>query len=200
MWLLLFGTTGSATLISDFDLNQFDFEIESITGGTLQSNNVQEGATIAGTSGGIDWNIASTSTWLNRTKQDNSFQFSGLPITTDVFHPGDDFTIQFSQTIDKLIVALSNDNKSDSINFQLTPSDFTGMTFTGTQAVLNGPSGGIVLFENINSLTISHVNTNELDGFDVAFWVVSPSSVPEPNIIFLIALGMIGMRFIRREK
>ncbi|MCP4075964.1 MAG: PEP-CTERM sorting domain-containing protein [Gammaproteobacteria bacterium] len=196
----VFSNLAYAGLISDYNLNNFDFEITEISGGTLQSNNVLAGGSLSGTSSGLNWSIADTNTWMTRTKTDNSFPFNGLPIKTDVFHPGRDFTIEFDNTVESLIVALSNDNTIDSINFQLDPSDYFGMSFSGTQAVLDNSSGGLVLFEGINSLTISHINNNAInDGFDVAFWAIPTSTVPEPSIIALFGAGLIGLGIARRK-
>ena len=141
----------SAGSISDFDLNQFDFDVINVTGA---NTGVVNNAVATGTSNGIGWTITPTTYWMNRTKTNGSFNFSALPISTDNLHPSADYTITFDQTISSLLVALSNDNLTDSINFGLIASDFSGVSFVGTQVVLNNASGGLVLFENINSLTI----------------------------------------------
>ncbi|NOQ93251.1 MAG: hypothetical protein GQ547_01310, partial [Methylophaga sp.] len=149
---MIITSAASAASISDFDLSQFDFDVTSVTGTNPTS-------IATGTSNGIGCTISPTNYWMNRTKTDGSFDFSALPVSTDNLHASRDYTITFDQEISSLLVALSNDNLTDSINFGLAASDSSGVTFSGTQVVLNGPSGGLVLFENINSFTIQNVNT-----------------------------------------
>lgn len=190
---LLFGMTGlaNALLISDIDLNTFDFDIVDYDKGS-SIYGLNGDATASGTSNGIGWEISPTSLWSVRTTTNGSFTFSTLPDSTDNLHPGQDFTITFDTTIDVLLVALSNDNLSDSINFGITPVDYYGVSVSGTQISLNRPSGGLALFENINSLTVSHINNNGInDGFDLAFHVVSTSEpVPEPSTLILFGAGL----------
>lgn len=199
--ILLLGTmlvtsTASAGSISDFDLSQFDFDITSITGSNPN--------TIAtGTSNGIGWSISPTSYWTPRTVTNGTFSFSALPVQTDSLHASANYTITFDQKISSLLVALSNDNQTDSINFGLTPSDFSGMSFVGTQAVLTTAKGGIALFENINSFIITNVNTNNiLDGYDLAFHAIAaaPSVVPIPAALLMFAPVLLGFLGFRRSK
>lgn len=191
-FLMVFSSASYATLISDIDLNTFDFDITSITG--------SDSSLIAsGTSNGVGWSITPTFYWMNRTKTDGSFNFSSLPVNTDNLHASGDYTITFDETVSSLLVAVSNDNLTDSINFGLTASDFRGVTFSGTQVVLNSAPGGLILFENINSLTIQNTNTNVLDGYDLAFHVVSTTNVPEPAVIWLIGSGLGLIGFARRK-
>jgi len=50
--------------------------------------------------------------------------------------------------------------------------------------------GGLDLFENINALTISHVNSNGInDGFDLTFQAIS-ASVPEPGTLLLLGSSL----------
>jgi len=184
----------SAASISDFNLNQFDFDITSITGANPTS-------IATGTSNGIGWTISPTSYWMARTVTNGSFNFAGLPVSTDNLHASGNYTITFDQTITSLLVALSNDNFADSINFGLTPSDITGnVSFAGTQAILGSASGGLVLFENINSLTIMNSNNNGiLDGYDLAFHAVAPSAVPIPAAAFLFTPALLGFMGLRRK-
>jgi len=198
---MLITSAVSAGSISDFDLTQFDFDVTSVTGSNPN-------AIATGTSNGIGWTISPTSYWMNRTKTDGLFNFSALPVSTDNLHASGDFTITFDQTISSLLVALSNDNYADSINFGLAPSDTTaGVSFVGTQAVLNSASGGLVLFENINSLTITNVNNNDannpipgkIDGYDLAFHAVAVSEVPIPAAAFMFAPALLGFLGLRRK-
>jgi hypothetical protein len=178
-------------IINGFDLNSFNFDV-------AQYNPVGTdglgGSTASGTSNGVGWSISPTPLWSPRTTTNSTFNFSFLPNPTDSLHASLDFTITFSQTIQTLIVALSNDNLEDSVNFQLMPSFYTsGLSFNGTQAILNTASGGLAFFTNVNSLTISHVNNNNVttpngfpDGFDLAFHV---ERVPEPGTVVTLTAG-----------
>jgi hypothetical protein len=177
-----------ALTINDINLANFAFDITSYNTGS-SPDGLSGGATASGTSGGIDWTISPTTLWSVRTTTNGSFQFASLPNTTDNLHPALDYTITFASPVQTLLVALSNDNTSDSINFGLIPTDFRGLTLVGTQVVLNSTQGGLALFENINSLTIRNTNNNGSgDGYDLAFYVVS--SVPNPSSWTLLALGM----------
>ena len=181
-----------AALISDIDLTTFDFDVTSVVG----SNPLM---TATGTSNGIGWSITPTNYWMSRTVTNETFNFSSLPILTDNLHPSSNYTITFDETVSSLLVAVSNNNRTDSINFGLTASDFSGVTFLGTQVILNNAAGGLILFENINSLTIQNLNNNgTTDGYDLAFHVVS--TVPVPAAVWLFSSGLIGLIGIARRK
>lgn len=155
----------------------------------------------SGTSNGVGWSISSTFYWSNRVVTNGTFNYSSLPVPTDNLHPSWDYTITFDQPVSSLLVALSNDNLTDSINFGLMPTDTSGVTFSGTQAILDTARGGLVLFENINSLTISNVNDNGInDGYDLAFHVVSTATVPVPAAFWLFASGLLGLISVSRRK
>jgi len=197
--VMLITSTVSAGSISDFDLNQFDFDVINVTGA---NTGVVNNAVATGTSNSVGWTISPTTYWMNRTKTDGSFNFSALPVSTDNLHASGDYTITFDQTISSLLVALSNDNLRDSINFGLVASDFSGVSFVGTQVVLDSARGGLVLFENINSLTIQNVNNNQInDGYDLAFHAVvaNPSAVPIPAAAFMFAPALLGFLGLRRR-
>jgi hypothetical protein len=188
----------SALLISDIDLNTFSFDITSYSPDSGGSG--LGGTSIAsGTSNGVAWSISPTNLWSGRTNTVGTFDFTALPNNTDNLHPSIGFIITFAQPVSALLVALSNDNTNDSINFGLTPSDFSGMSFAGTQAVLNNQFGGLALFENVNSLTITHIDNNGVsDGFDLAFHVVSV--VPVPAAVWLLGAGLLALFGLSRRR
>jgi PEP-CTERM motif len=187
--LTLFAQTGAQALtINDFDLNNFAFDITQYNPG---SNAIGIGgdATASGTSGGVAWSISPTSLWTGRTTTNGSFSFAALPVTTDSLHASGSYTITFATTIQSLLVAVSNNDGNDSINFGLTPTDYRGVTLSGTQVNLNNPRGGLVLFENVQSLTINNVNNNgTADGYDLAFHAVT--AVPEPGSVAMALAGL----------
>ena len=195
---IAWSTHAVALTISDFDLTTFDFDIINYDAGSNFGSGGN--ATASGTSNGIGWSIGPTRSWVFRTVTDGSFNFSALPNSTDNLHPSIDFTITFDETIESLLVALSNDNHLDSINFGLVPTDVLGVSVTGTQITLNNASGGLALFENVNSLTVSHANNNGFtDGFDLAFHAIPQKDVPEPFSVLgpMLSLG-VAVFFLKR--
>ncbi|MCG3200391.1 MAG: hypothetical protein NFCOHLIN_00243 [Gammaproteobacteria bacterium] len=187
----------SALLISDIDLSTFSFDITSYSVGS-NVGGLGGDATASGTSNGVGWSISPTNLWSGLTRTNGTFDFSALPNNTDNLHPSIGFTLTFAQPVGALLVALSNDNLTDSINFGLTPSDFSGMSFLATQAVLNSAAGGLALFENVNSLTITHVDNNGVsDGFNLAFHVVSV--VPVPAAVWLLGAGLVALVGLSRR-
>jgi hypothetical protein len=194
--VLAFAASASAApIFGGFDLATFDFDVVTYNVGSNAAG-LGGDATATGTSNGIAWSISPTNLWTGRTTTNGSFSFAGLPGTTDNLHASSNFTITFGQTIDKLVVALGNDGGADSINFGLTPTAVQGLTLSGTQVNLINPQGAFALFENINSLTITHTNTNGFDGFDLAFHAIS---VPEPGSLALAGLALMGLAAARRR-
>ena len=174
-----------------FDVTRYDYTGSGIDGT----------ATASGTSNGIGWSISPTNLWSGRTTTDGSFSFSALPIKTDNLHPSIDFTITFDRILEGLLVVLSNDNMQDSINFNMTPSSYSGLTLSGTQVVLDNAAGGWALFTNLNSDQVIHVNTNGIsDGFDLAFHAFPKSPVPIPGAALLLGSAMLGLVGFRRAR
>lgn len=189
----------AAPMVNGFDLATFNFDVVTYSVGSV-ANGTGDDATASGTSNGIGWSISPTSLWNGRTTTSGTFSFASLPSPTDNLHPGGDYTITFSQTVGTLIVALSNDNTSDSINFGLVPTFTSGAVHAvGTQLVLDSPSGGLAWFTNVNSLTITGVNNNGTnDGYDLAFHAIA--AVPEPGTVGLFLAGLAGLAGLTRSR
>ena len=181
-------------IFNGFDLAGFDFDITEYDRGT-SSNGTGGDATASGTSNGIGWSISPTNLWSGRTTTDGTFGFDSLlPTLTDNLHVSSAFTITFDTIIKDLIVALDNDNTTDSLNIGLTPFLTQGLSVSGTQlSLMSGGAGGLAWFKDVSSLTISHVNTNDFDGFDFAFH----ATVPEPGTLALLGLGLVGVGMTR---
>jgi hypothetical protein len=197
---LILGVSAHATpTVNGFDLSTFNFDVATYNVGS-DPQGIGGDATASGTSNGINWSISPTSLWSVRTTTNGSFAFSSLPLTTDNLHPSGDYTITFARPIDTLIVALSNDNTTDSINFGLVPSFLQGVTASGTQIVLNSPSGGLAWFTNVNSLSISNTNNNGItDGYDLAFHAIA--AVPEPSqFLLMLTGGVILLCYLHRRR
>lgn len=197
--LALMSSVAAASTVNGFDLATFDFDVTSYTINP-GSSGIDGQATASGTSNGIGWSISPTNLWNGRTTTNGTFQFASLPKKTDNLHASIGYTITFVQTVDTLIVALSNDNLLDSINFNLTPSNLYGsVAAVGTQINLTSNTGGLVWFNNVNSLTVYNVDNNGVtDGYDLAFHAI-PVPEPETYALMLAGLGLVGVAARRRR-
>jgi hypothetical protein len=193
------GVANATPVVNGFDLSQFSFDVSEYK---YSGSGLDGKATALGTSNGIAWSIAPTNLWSGATRTNGTFSFSALPVTTDNLHPSSDFTITFAQPISTLIVALSNDNTNDSINFGIDPSFVQGATFDKAthQITLNNARGGLAWFENVDSLTISNKNTNFFDGYNLAFHAVAVVPEPETYAMLLAGLGLMGAVARRRRQ
>lgn len=189
--LLILGLTPAPaqTLFGGIDLSTFSFDITSYHGG-VSGNGLGGDALASGTSNGIGWSIGPTNIFSFETVTTGSFTFAALPSPTDNLHVGIGFTVTFNQPVARLLVAVSNDAGLDSINLGLLPTLTQGVSMIGTQVVLDSPAGGLLMFEGINSLTITHTDINGADGFNFAFHAIA---VPEPSTYLLLAAGLMSL-------
>ena len=190
----------AASVVNGFDLSTFNFDVTSYsvgTGGGLNGN-----STASGTSNGISWSVGPTNIYSGFTTTNGSFSFAALPNLTDRLHTSSDFTITFAQPVKTLIVALSNDNLKDSINFGINPSFIQGASFDSVthQITLNNAAGGLAWFENVNTLTFNNTNTNTFDGYNIAFHAIAAVPEPETYAMLLAGLGLMGAIARRRKQ
>lgn len=192
--LLTISSSSYAGIFAGLDTADFDFDITSYNPGT--GNGTSGDSSASGTSNGIGWSIGPTNLFTGRTVTNGTFNFTNggsniLGQSTDSLHTSSDFTIVFDQMIAVLYVALSNDNTNDSINFGISPDAVQGISVSGTQLLLSSPAqAGLAKFTNINSLSITHINTNFLDGFDLAFHAQA-KDVTAPSALVFLVLGML---------
>ncbi len=193
---LMSSVAAAAPTVNGFDLATFDFNVTTYT---YTGNGTNGTATASGTSNGIGWSISPTNLWNGRTTTNGTFSFASLPNKTDNLHASIGYTITFAQTVDTLIVALSNDNLLDSINFNLTPSFLYGnVANSGTQINLTSNTGGLVWFNNVDSITVTNFDNNGVtDGYDLAFHAI-PVPEPETYALMLVGLGLVGFAARRR--
>ena len=97
------------------------------------------------------------------------------------------------------MISENRPDRNQAYHYHYSASDFSGVTFSATQVVLNNAAGGLILFENINSLSIQNINDNGVtDGYDLAFHVVS--TVPVPAAVWLFGSGLLGLIGFARRK
>lgn len=192
--LLTISAPSYASIFAGLDTADFDFDVTNYNPGT--GNGTSGDSTASGTSNGIGWSIGPTNLFTGRTVTNGTFNFTNggtniLGMSTDSLHTSSDFTLVFDQTIAVLYVALSNDNTNDSINFGMTPDAVQDLTVSGSQLLLaTNAQAGLAKFTNINSLTITHTNTNVFDGFDLAFHAQA-KDVTAPSAFAFLVLGML---------
>jgi hypothetical protein len=189
----------SPSIVNGFDLSTFSFDVTSYS---YTGNGLDGKATASGTSNGISWTISPTNIYSGFTTTNGTYAFAALPNKTDRLHPSSDFTITFAQPIKTLIVALSNDNLNDSINFGINPTFIQGATFNSTshQITLNNAAGGLAWFESVNTLTFKNTNTNVFDGYNLAFHAIAAVPEPETYAMLLAGLGLMGTVARRRQQ
>lgn len=193
--LLLFTASNANAAVSS--IGDIDLSLQTFTVDTLANN-----PNAAGTSNGIDYSLSANSFFNPFSNTTGSQPYNDLPNNYDDLHLGSDFTIQFAQPIDYLLVALANDNNTgDGINFGLVPEDSTGVTVTGTQVSINDIGGALVLYVFDSPITdISHTDDNGFtDGFDVSFFAgVAP--IPVPAAVWLFGSALLGLIGLRRKQ
>ncbi len=192
--MLLFSVSANASLsINDIDLNNLSFEVDNLNSSTL----------VTGTSNGIGYTLSTGGFSIPHSNIIEMQPYNDLPNNYDDLHLSKDFTITFDQEIDFLLVALANDNNTgDGPNFGFYPSDTVDVFVSGSQISITDIGGALVLYDFTSPITsITHTNTNVLDGFDVSFFAgVSPVPEPSSYALMLGGLGMIGFMANRRRK
>lgn len=194
--MLLF--SASALNAAVLSISDIDLTLQTFTVDTLNNN-----PDVTGTSNGIDYSLTADTAFFSGFSNTTELQqYNDLPNSYDDLHLGVDFTIQFAQPIDYLLVALANDNNTgDGLNFGLTPDDSTGISVLGTQLSITDIGGALALFVfDSPVISLTHTDNNGMtDGFDVSFFAgVTP--IPVPPAVWLFGSALLGLVGYSRKR
>ena len=164
------------------------------------------GQTAAGTSNGVGWVLSPT--FIDTAVTDgtyigfNTANFVPPVPASDMIHgpTGESFTLTFDEVVGSILFYLKENNAYGSrLDFGLPAVVVSGDVQIFPDGVSAGTWGGVVRFDNVNSLTMTHT-FRVFDGMDMAWFV---QAVPAPPSLALYAAGVAGVTlwsYFRRRR
>jgi len=178
--------------VDPLDLSSLSFEVDSFADNPI----------ITGTSNGIGYTfVAQGPVYVPFSTLNNTRTYNDLPGSYDNIHAGASFTVTFEQPVEKVLVALGNDNATgDGPDFGLPPDTGNGITLQGTKLSIGDIGGALALLVfDTPTTTLVHTADALNDGWHLSFFAYAPTPVPLPGALPLFVAGLCGLRRLRRQ-